>query len=220
MVAGGFHAATSDPEVIARWRARWPNHNLAIPTGRASGYVVVDIDGDDGWEFLRQHDVPASFSVKTPRGQHLYFRWPGAPVKSKRYAPELDVKGDGGYVLIPPSVVDGTGYEVDDQVPVAPMPDWLRRLVAEPPPEAREATDPDVWVRMLRDGVTEGGRNAALAALVGHLLRRYVDVDVVAELAHLVNQHRWRPPLDRREVDTVINSISRAELYRRQRSAT
>jgi primase-like protein len=70
---------------------------------------------------------------------------------------------------------------------------------------------PDPW----SDTPSEG-RNDKLTRLVGHLLRRYVDVEFVHALAHLVNEHRFRPPLNSSEVDRIVDSISAKELRRRQ----
>jgi hypothetical protein len=68
---------------------------------------------------------------------------------------------------------------------------------------------------MLAEGVTQGKRNDSLARIVGHLLRGDIDVNLVAELAHLINAHRFKPSLPRPEVDKTIDSIAAAELRRR-----
>jgi hypothetical protein len=69
------------------------------------------------------------------------------------------------------------------------------------------------WVRIVRDGLSEGERNSGLARLVGHLLARDVDVRLVAELSHLVNQ-RCRPPLAGAEVDRIVGSIAGRQVRR------
>lgn len=217
--SGGFHGATLDRRRIVGWFEGVPDALLGIPTGKASGLVVIDVDGDEGWESLRdleqKHAVmPRTASVKTPSaGQHFYFKWPGAEVRCSagKLGPNLDVRGDGGYVCAPPS----PGYEVDEQAPAAPLPSWLRELLVTPT-NGRPRTPPSEWVALLRDGATEGKRNDSLARIVGHLLRCNVHVDLVAELVHLVNRDRFRPPLARDEVDRVIASIAAAELRRRR----
>ena len=80
-------------------------------------------------------------------------------------------------------------------------------------PAVREA----IAERIVRDGLAEGERNDGLARLTGHLLRRYVDVDLVGELVTLVNG-RCRPPLDIEEVDQIVESIAAIELRRRERA--
>jgi hypothetical protein len=76
-----------------------------------------------------------------------------------------------------------------------------------------------VWLGVVGEGASEGQRNDSLARLVGHLLRRYVDVDLTAELAHLLNQERFRPPLPASEVDQILDSIAWREAQRREGSA-
>jgi hypothetical protein len=214
----GFHDATRTLQTIERWFID-PDHLLAIPTGKPSGWVVVDIDGDDGWDSLRDLErdygsLPKTASVRTPRGYHFYFKWPGAEVRcsASQVAPHIDVRGDGGYVIVPPS----RGYEPDDQVAPIALPAWLHGLMTAHAANGRK-TPVAEWVALVRDGAAEGHRNDQLTRLVGHLLRRNVDVDLTAELAHLVNAYRFQPPLDPGEVDRTINSIAAAELRRRAR---
>jgi hypothetical protein len=68
----------------------------------------------------------------------------------------------------------------------------------------------------VRDGAAEGTRNASLARLTGHLLRRFVDPALTLELALVVNAARFRPPLSEEEVVAVVGSIARRELNRRE----
>ena len=106
----GFHAATTNPETIRRyWRV--PDRNIGIATGALSGVWVLDIDGDDGAASLRaleaQHGkLPETWSSSTGRGRHIWFRYTGPiPSSAGRIAPGLDVRGDGGYVVAPPSSI-------------------------------------------------------------------------------------------------------------------
>jgi hypothetical protein len=97
------------------------------------------------------------------------------------------------------------------------MPEWLIERVSAPQgPSQRTPTGE--WVAIVREGLVEGQRNDGLARIVGHLLRRYVDVDLAGELAHLVNQ-RCQPPLPRAEVDQIVESVAGLELRRRRRGS-
>jgi hypothetical protein len=222
----GLLEASTDPGTIRGWFGRWPTANLAGRTGRESRKVVLDVDGSDGFDALhdleREHgELPATLSTKTPRGgSHFIFDHPGGevPCSVAAIGPGLDIRADGGYILLPPSEVNGRRYEVDQRVPVAPLPGWLLTLIRQTGGGPRKAADPGDWLQIV-SGVEEPGRNVALARLVGHLLRKYVDVDLVAELAHMVNESRFTPPLERKDVDKVIDSISAKELRRRERAA-
>src|SRR5688500_12782369 len=79
----GLKDATLDPAVIERWWSVWPTANFAIRTGAPSGIVVLDVDGDEGWDSLHRledanGELPTTACIVTPRGgEHFYFRHPG-----------------------------------------------------------------------------------------------------------------------------------------------
>jgi hypothetical protein len=130
----GFHAATTDEEQIRQWWNMWPDADLAVRTGKESGIVVIDADGDEGEQTSIDRGL---FDLRTPtvftaKGVHWYFEHPGYPVQSKvRILPGLDVRADGGYVVVPPSVhVTGYQYAWHDwtyptDTPLHPMPAWV-----------------------------------------------------------------------------------------------
>jgi hypothetical protein len=139
-IKGGFHAATTNPATIERyWRLA--DRNIGIPTGSASGFWVLDIDGELGEASLaaleRIHGpLPATRTVLTGGGgRHLWFRYTGPiPSTAGRIGPGLDTRGDGGFVIVPPSVhPNGRRYEFlqNDHrwsFSLAAAPEWLERL--------------------------------------------------------------------------------------------
>jgi hypothetical protein len=104
--------ATADPRKLARWFTDFPDANWAIATGPVSGIFVVDLDGEQGersWsELCRQNGGEVNtLTVRTPRGRHLYFTYPDGMVihnSASKIAPGVDIRGEGGYVLCPPSI--------------------------------------------------------------------------------------------------------------------
>jgi hypothetical protein len=219
----GLLDASTDPWAISEWWRRWPTANVAIRTGAPSGLVVLDADAGQGADALheleRRHgQLPTTTSVATPRGgAHYYFRHPGEEIKTTAgvIAPGVDIRGDGGYVLVPPSAgASGRRYDWDETAPPAPMPGWLVAATKATATAAQKAVPVETWLGVVRDGLREGERNNGLARLVGHLLARDVDARLVAELAHLVNA-RSRPPLTTAEVDRVVASIAGREVRRR-----
>jgi hypothetical protein len=217
----GLKDASLDPAELAGWWRRWPNANVAVRTGADARLVVLDVDGSGGLDTLHEletgHEpLPATASVVTPGGgQHFYFAHPGGEVRNSagQLGPGLDIRGDGGYVLAPPSVgANGRRYEPDARIPLAPIPAWLLGLLRSAHGRKREPVD--TWVQMVRTGLPQGERNAGMARLTGHLLHRDVDVRLVAEIAHLVNT-RNRPPLHDDEIDRIVESIAGRELRRR-----
>jgi len=125
----GFKDATADPAEIHRLFANPAAAMIGIPTGEVTALVVVDVDVKDGrqggsWLDANSHRLPQTWTVRTASGGlHLYFRWPDQPIRNSasKIAPGIDVRGDGGYVIVPPSA----GYDVVDDTQVADVPDWL-----------------------------------------------------------------------------------------------
>jgi hypothetical protein len=156
----GFHDATADPDAVLAWWDEDPRRNVAVATGAVSGLVVLDVDpgGLDTLTALQaEHGpLPRTLSSITPRGGfHGYYLHPARPVpcSASKLGPNLDVRADGGYVLLPPSIVDGTPYRWRSEPWPAPtiaeLPAaWLDLLAAEvdPPRPARRVTPPTAGV--------------------------------------------------------------------------
>lgn len=113
----GFLDATTDAGEVVSWWRRWPNANLGVPTGAASGVEVVDVDrkatgsGFAGFEDARQAGLLPSWlaEVRTPSGgMHAYYpTGAGGPQPSWQAArAHVDFRGAGGYVIVPPSMVE------------------------------------------------------------------------------------------------------------------
>lgn len=209
------------PDEVERWFARWPDANVGIVTGALSGLVVLDVDprhgGDESLaEFEIEHAPVASTvaAVTGGGGRHLYFAHPGGAVPNRiGLAPGLDLRGDGGCVVAPPSLhASGRRYawapsRAPGEAPLAPLPRWLTAVGRDQ--AARRGHSLDHWRRLVRRGVDEGMRNATLASLAGHLLWHGVDPDVAVEMLHAWNRARCRPPLPDEEVLRCVESIVR-----------
>ena len=204
---------------VADWFRRWPDANVGIVTGEISNLIVLDVDpkhgGDDALERLEHRFRPLSATVEAVTGgggRHLYFAHPGGLTRNRAgLAQGIDLRGDGGYIVAPPSIhpsgrpyrwVPGRG---PDEITLAPLPRWLI-VPIRGPRIGRSLAD---WRRLVRDGVAEGQRNSTIASLTGHLLWHGVDPDVALELLLAWNRIRCRPPLDDAEVAQVVASITR-----------
>ncbi len=134
-VAHGFYAATRNPETIKRlWRLA--DRNIGIPTGSISGFWVLDIDpggeAEIGGLEAENGPLPETPTVITPRGgRHMWFRYTGpVPSTASRIAPHVDTRGDGGYVVVPPSVTERAySWSGDPARNLAVSPTWLVELV-------------------------------------------------------------------------------------------
>jgi hypothetical protein len=197
----GFHDATTDSaSVFETWMSR-PSSNVGVATGEASGIVVIDVDpGGDGT--IRRltatlGPLPTTMVARTPRGWHVYLRHPGLAVRCSVAAlgEGVDVRGDGGYVVAPPSRIgaslyrwvlsDGRTEPVPSDLPDVPAP-WVDALTARKGPKA--SSDGDVnYIRAavaaelesVRTAV-EGTRNSQLNASA-FALARFVVAGRVSE---------------------------------------
>lgn len=212
------------PEEIEDWFRRWPDANVGIVTGRISGLIVLDVDprhfGDDSlYGFERVYGpLPDTVEAITGSGgRHIYFAYPGRKVRNiVGLAPGLDIRGDGGVIVAPPSIhPSGRQYEWEishdpETTSLAPMPRWLTKAIWTS--SGTEGHTLDYWRDLVRDGVPEGRRNNTIASLAGHLLWHGVDLDMITELLVCWNAQRCRPPLDDEEVMRTVESIARTHL--------
>ena len=214
-----FQQRIAPVEQIDAWYRRWPDANVGIVTGRISGLVVVDIDpahgGNDSLEAIAREHGPLREGLEAATGgggRHFYFSHPGVPVPNRvGLYPGIDVRGDGGCVVAPPSVHPSGGrYRwVSPRGPgeegLPDLPAWAARMLTA---EQRRGRPLQQWRSLVREGVEEGGRNSTIASLAGHLLWHGVDAGVVLELMLAWNRARCRPPLSDQEVAGIIDSIT------------
>jgi hypothetical protein len=226
----GVLDATKDVAQIRKWWDINPEANIGLATGLASGFFVLDIDiksdGEDTLaELERQNDrLPKTVVQHTGGGgRHFLFRHvPGLRNSAGKLGQGIDIRGDGGYIVAPPSIHE-TGrtyaWDVDchpSETTIAEAPSWLLALLKESATKSGPES-PDVWRRLVGEGVSEGQRNDAAARLAGHLLRRYVDPTVVLDLVRCWNAARCRPPLTDDEIIRTVDSICRKEIARREK---
>lgn len=146
---GARWGATRDPDEVRRDFTRWTGARIGIPTGVVNGIVVIETDtieghGVDGAAAIAQLEakhgaLPDTLQAISPSGSvHRYFRHPGTSIKIRNSASEvgagIDVRGDGGMVVAPPSVnPDGRRYRWLNRNPIAALPAWLVELTREKP---------------------------------------------------------------------------------------
>jgi hypothetical protein len=146
----GRNSATTDPKKIKLWWRQYPKANIGLPTGPESGLVVVDIDprnGGDRQNLERLGPIPNTPTAKTGGGGvHILLKHPGRKVKSRDRLGGLegiDQKGNGGYIVAPPSNhVSGSAYawQIKPDTPLADIPEWLMGLlIQEGTPERPQA---------------------------------------------------------------------------------
>jgi hypothetical protein len=237
----GFKDASTDPERIEAWWKRHPNANIGIPT---AGLLVVDIDGG-GNPWLagdpgKCEDLARGALSLTPGGgRHHVFRQPKDRSWSNttgKLAPKVDTRANGGYIVAPPSVIDGKVYcwaetlELDAPLDSLPEPPgWLTDLLdgnnggllaltPQSSPESPPVTPPNAPCSPQGEDsdangnmIPSGQRNATLARLAGTMRRVGMGYAEVRAALVQSNADRCKPPLGMREVDRIAASICRYE---------
>jgi hypothetical protein len=213
LTAHGLKDASTDPRQVRAWWSTRPDAGVAIATGNASGLLVLDVDGHQGADTLheleQEHgELPETVRAETGGGgTHFFFRHDrGVRNSVGRLGLGLDVRGDGGYVVAPPSAhPSGRRYEWDvppDEGELAEPPAWLLKDAER----QRNGAAPKVG-----PVIPEGKRDATLASLAGTMRRRGMDEQAIAAALKVTNRERCRPPLAEAEVERIAASIGRYE---------
>lgn len=140
--ANGIHDATTNLEILADYWDRWPEANLAIVTGSASGLTVIDVDGSEGYVTLERLTAGSwaaqdTARVFTGRGEHIFVSTGDARIKSRKLGPGLDLRGDKSYVVAARSLhISGKRYRhalwgktLPLRLKPATLPPWLKALL-------------------------------------------------------------------------------------------
>lgn len=232
LTAHGSHDATTDQDQIARWWRRWPKANVGLAPGVEAGFWVLDIDTKGGGAKSFQaayskHGMPdpTVVAITGGGGRHVLWRTWGAKVPNHvGLLPGVDVRGDGGVIVAPPSIHGGSGrrYEwhgdgTPGKVPLGETPNWVRVLVLAGTngnrrrPGNFSGAKPRIDVDA-EPSLGEGERNRGLFRLLCRLIWEDRDAAEVERLAYYVNTAKCSPPLRDREVLKILTS---AERYRR-----
>jgi hypothetical protein len=147
----GHLYATTDAAILQQTRARWPDAIPAITTGKPSGVVALDIDirpAGSGFDSLGELGVvlhPEGPTTHTSQGGcAVLFRWPGYCVKtcSGEIGPHIDVRGDGGSIIVPPGPGRFWDPHLGPDTPLPAMPEWMRIVEPESQPISLDAAPP------------------------------------------------------------------------------
>jgi len=218
----GLQKAPAPPEVRAAWRKDYPGCNWALITGAVSGIVALDWDKSKGRELRKEKNVYGGPASITPRGGfHTLHRHPGREIQNKaRLLGDenggLDIRGDGGYIVIPPSIFEGKSYKWEIppwMIDAPPLPEWALELIGKKLSTASPTIAAPEGIGEadgLPAGVGEGQRNDTAARLAG----RYIAKGLSAEETYSI-LYRWnrknRPAMADEELRELIFRIARKE---------
>ena len=236
----GFKDATLDIGRIDQLWGQIPDLNLGMPTGGASGLFVVDVDGQVGRESLAkwevEHDpLPLTLTSATGReggGEHRFFVTGEHNVSSCTPAPNINIKGNGGYVVVPPSIhPSGRAYEwlSNGASEFAPAPAWLHEIVDVRAPIERDPNgggaanggskgqDINYWDDFLITDRFEGERNNSLIKMIGKYYHAGLrDQFLLLHAANFYNKARLKPPLTKEEIVRAVRYVFQKDLQQRR----
>lgn len=225
LVPDGLKSASASPKRIEEWWRRYPQANIGMRTGVGSGVWALDVDVKSGGmeslgalEASVQASEPlrdATLRVRTGGGGwHLFWEYPqgrGVRTSAGQLLPGLDVRGEGGYVVLPPSGHEsGSNYSWEHIRDASLAPEWLLEKVGEPTAEERAEArkkGKTLSTRAWQGGyIFEGRRNSVLYFTALSMLGKGFTKEAVSANLQAID-HQWcRPQLGEDEVLKVVES--------------
>jgi hypothetical protein len=228
--------ATRRPQTIDKWFPKGTNRNIGVRTGK--GLVVMDIDpgrgGEDSFAKLTErhgHPPKTAMSHTGSGGWHLLFRTRRKIGNRVDVLPGIDVRGDGGLVVVPPSVHPVTekryAWVHHPSEGIADLPDWLGKIIRggddtrreQKPtrilnrrPEPTRKGDGDALLREIIDDFPvrhEGTRNVQMARAIGNLVGREYEANLIRCVMRRWHQHFFASGKARTSVEQGIREIER-----------
>ncbi len=215
----GLKDARLDEATIRRWWNLWPDANIGVVTGTKSGPVVLDLDVRDGTDGPTTAEAlfgfkPESHYQRTGGGGlHCFFRRPDLlHVKSRTgkgaIAPGVELKADGGYVVVPPSVhwsdkcYEWLSHPEIDGERLPELPSWALDGAAQDAKHSRREN-------RIAGPIRELERNVTLTSLAGSMRCRGMTVQAIEAALLAENTARCDPPLTEKEVRRIAASIGK-----------
>lgn len=221
--AHGLKEATTDTETIREWWTRWPDANVAIACGKPShNIVVLDVDMKEKKNGLRSinawqvnhGDFPETVVANTPSGGlHFFFRVDDPSLYKNRVEaiPGVDIRGDGAYVVVYPSVgVNGKWYtwrrgvsciEIEE---IADANTSVLELLEMNSRDSAANRQQDA-AKKQRVNVEQGNRNDTIFRYACAQCGQNVPIEVCLTAARELNK-TFNPPLDDHELEKTVRS--------------
>lgn len=198
LVPHGVKDATTDLKTIRRWHRKHPDMNYAVAT---EGLAVINCDSKAALRAFRSgYHPPPTFTVKTARGFHFYYR--GEMPARNGARNKLDVKSGPGSYVVGPGSRHATGriYAVWEDDPIADLPENIAGITERTDEAAGEGGGGPIPVGM---------RNSTLTQFAGYMHARNVPKEALLEALKALNRTMSEKPLPDREVRQIVRSVSR-----------
>lgn len=183
-------------EEIKQWRTQFPSAGIGGVTGPISKTVVIDVDGVDGMKSQTElgYPLPVTRISKTPRGYHYFFKW--SPRLEKHIttlagiAKGIDVRGRGGYVVLPSSSMLDREWKLQEDL--AELPDEWYSII--PFNGRQQGTSLNMSEKMAE--ISEGNRHDTFLRLAGKLMSAKLgESEIIATLMPLAEEHHFEKEL-------------------------
>ena len=216
----GCNEATTDAAQVKAWWQKWPNANIGIATGkRSGGLVVIDLDIDDNkgidgyhtlldWE--REHgEFPETWQSITGRGgYHLFFKSNKEHKNRAGIIEGVDVRGDGGYIVAPPSIhANGRRYEWEyspEDIALAKVDDTVLFFLSQ----EKDGTSTSFVAPAI---VPSGERNHSMFRFACMMQAKGSADEAVYAATMAENKAKCNPPLDEDEIRLIVSSVLKYE---------
>lgn len=167
----GYQQVLPSEDDVRIWWSKWPNANIGMATGALSGVLVLDADGTEARKSCLQNggldETPTVWTGKIG-GAHFHLAYPGGDIRNfARKLPGTDMRAEGGYVLLPPSLhASGNRYrwaEGTQGIPPSPAPQWLIDLIeSDAESNGEHVFGDDFDISEVLTGIPEGKRDDTL----------------------------------------------------------
>ena len=220
LTKNGCKDATTDAAIVKAWWQKYPNANVGIATGiKSGGLFVIDLDIDEdkginGYQTLRDWErengeLPDTWSSITGRGgYHLFFKTSKQISNRAGILEGIDIRGEGGYIVAPPSThQNGRKYEWEYAPEDFILPEANEVVFQLLETGRKEHTE----VFQLPDSIISGKRNETMFRFACSLQAKGLPDEAIEASVKAVNETKCQPPLQEKELMTIINSVSRFE---------
>lgn len=230
LAAGAINPLRDNPltgeAITAVWGA-FPTAGVAVLTGKCSNISVIDVDFDkkingvpaSGAKLVDHSDIPVDtlMARSGSGGLHFFFKHCPKADGRKELRPHIDLKSEGGYIIVPPSVhKSGRQYEWLNDLPIADFPEYL--LTDRTPASITSGSARSYWDKLIH-GLAEGeggGRNNYIASVAGMCFKNNISVED-AILFLIPFGQSCKPAVDIETIERTVRSAYRTALSKQEK---
>lgn len=201
-------------EEVKAWWTKWPDANIGMATGHLSGLIVVDPDSQEATQdFIETYpEAKVTRQAQTGRegARHFYFiNEPGITNDAgKLLGSGIDVRGEGGYVVLPPSIhANGKPYRWLNKNKPLPLPFKLKEILVNRSKDGKPSNGG--LAQPVGEKISDHQRNVTLTSLAGTMRRRGMSERAILAALRVENASKCAPPIEESEVEAIAKSVAK-----------